>query len=552
MININDTTVAVETSAELKSVLEGSNNITLIYLAQDITLAQGISILASKTEVTIDGLYPTDGTGTIHTYTDMNSAGNADTIGVRSASSIHITVQNLNVVGKNYYGLIYVSENSNHQNVVVTYKNITYNGPQITFHPSGLSIYQNLIINIIDSTACVANEVAEAGQIQIGGNTTITHNSVGNSAFWLRGYSGSPYLEILKDANVSITTTRDIIYSSNYVQLSIYENANFSVKTKYGFFRDNGHQASSILVDKNSSFSVIQTQTNGSNATISCRGDFTVNENAVLYLEANYQNSAPLILFNTSSSKFNITNPKSIILYNNSYNCVSFSNTTIFNIDCGKIDYWLTSPTLVSTGILENNPLYSWYKSNDENISIVASVTSSKTTITSNNLSEAEAQSLPSLSLLTFQTAKTLRFLDFGNLELRDAPSKIDFQRPIVISNPKILGRKEKSIKMSVVDSRAISSNWYLYAYIDSPLSSNNGEHTLPESLIFVNENSNILTLSNSPTLVFTGTPNEGITKTTDISWEEDKGILFKIIEPLYNGETYSTLINWILTSEAL
>ena len=74
MININDTTVALETSAELKSVLEGNNNITLIYLANDITLLQGITILGTKSEVTIDGLYPLDGTGKIHTYTDMNSA----------------------------------------------------------------------------------------------------------------------------------------------------------------------------------------------------------------------------------------------------------------------------------------------------------------------------------------------------------------------------------------------------------------------------------------------------------------------------------------------
>ena len=63
MININETTVAVETSAELKTVLEGANEITKIYLAKDITLESGISILASKTSVTIDGLYPTDGTG---------------------------------------------------------------------------------------------------------------------------------------------------------------------------------------------------------------------------------------------------------------------------------------------------------------------------------------------------------------------------------------------------------------------------------------------------------------------------------------------------------
>lgn len=552
MINIDDSTVAIETSAELKSILEGNNNITYIYLAKDITLAQGITILGSKTQVTIDGLYPTDGTGIIHTYTDMNSASNADTIGVRTASRIHVTVQNLNVVGKNYYGLIYVAEGSAYQNVVITYKNITYNGPQITYHPSGLSIYQNLTINIIDSTASVANEVAEAGSIQIGGKTTIIHNSVGDSAFWFRGYSGNPYLEILENSDVTISTTRDIIYSGNYVKLTINKNSTFSVKTKYGFFRNNSHQASSILVDQNSSFSVVQTQTNSSYATLSCRGAFTVNENASLYLEANYQNTAPLILFNTTSSSFNVTNPKSVILYNSSYNCLSFANTTTFNINCGKIDYWLTSPTLISTSVIENNPLYSWYKSNDENISIVSSVTSSKTTISSNNLSESEIESLPSLSLLTFQSAKTLRFIDFGNLELIGAPSLIEFQRPIINTNPMILGRKDKTLNMSVVDSKAISSNWYLYAYIDNPLTTVDTKHSLPESLIFVDTNNEIKTLGVNPTLVYSGTSNEGNTKTTNISWNENTGILFKIIEPLYNGETYSTLIHWILTSEIL
>lgn len=545
MINIGSSTVAVETSAELKSILEGDNSITLVYLANDITLAQGISILATKSAVTIDGFYPPDGTGTIHTYTDMNSAGYADTIGVRSASSIHINVQNLNVVGKNYYGLIYVTEGTNYQNVVVTYKNITYNGPQITYHPSGLSIYQDLTINIIDSTACVADEVAEAGQIQIGGKTTIIHNSVGNSAFWFRGYMATPYFEILKDADVSITTTRDIVYTSNSISLIINENAKFAVKTNTDFL--------GVIVTKQLVFLLIKRVifllTNGTNATISCRGAFNINEGATVYLEANYSNSAPLVLFSTTSASLNVTKPKSIILYNSSYNCLPFSNTTAINIDCGKIDYWQTSPTLISTGVLENNPLYSWYKSNDENISIVASATSSKTTITSNNLTEEETQSLPALSLLTFQSAKTLRLIDFGNLELRNAPSKIEFERPLV--KLQILGRKEKVINMSVVDSRAISTNWYLYAYIDEPLTTVN-KHTLPDSLIFIDNDSSIKTLGTTPVLIYSGAPNDGNTKTTDISWKEDTGILFKIIEPLYNGEKYTTLINWILTSEVL
>ena len=333
MININDNEVAVETSAELKTVLEENNNINHIYLAKDIVLERGITILATKTNVIIDGLYPLDGTGVIHTYTDMNSAGSADAIGIRGASSIHVTVQNLNVVGKNYYGLIYVLENSACQNVVITYKNIIYNGPQITYHPSGLSIYQDLTINIIDSTACVANEVAEAGSIQIGGKTTIIHNSVGNSAFWFRGYTRLPALEILENANVSISTTRDIAYTTYYLKTIVNKNAIFNIKTKYGFFRDSGHQASNILVDENSTFTIIQEQRNGSNATLTCREDFTVNQGATVYFEANYSNAAPLILFNTATSKLNINNPKNMILYNNSNNCLGFSNTVSVNME---------------------------------------------------------------------------------------------------------------------------------------------------------------------------------------------------------------------------
>lgn len=111
-----------------------------------------------------------------------------------------------------------------------------------------------MTINIIDSTASVANEVAEAGSIQIGGKTTIIHNSVGNSAFWFRGYTGNPHLENLENSDVTISTTRDIVYSGNYIKLTINKNSTFSVKTKYGFFRNNSHQASSILVDQNSSF----------------------------------------------------------------------------------------------------------------------------------------------------------------------------------------------------------------------------------------------------------------------------------------------------------
>ena len=67
-----------------------------------------------------------------------------------------------------------------------------------------------------------------------------------------------------------------------------------------------------------------------------------------------------------------------------------------------------------------------------------------------------------------------------------------------------------------------------------------------------MDENKNMTTLSNKPTLIYSGTGNDGNTKITDIAWNETTGILFKVINPLYNVETYSTLINWKLTNELL
>ena len=55
MVIINDTTVVVTTSAELKTALEGSNQYNYIYFGANITLTSGITIHQSKTKVTIDG-----------------------------------------------------------------------------------------------------------------------------------------------------------------------------------------------------------------------------------------------------------------------------------------------------------------------------------------------------------------------------------------------------------------------------------------------------------------------------------------------------------------
>ena len=54
---IDDNTVVVYSSSELKQVLSEANNYNYVYLGNDISLESGFTINANKINVTIDGTY---------------------------------------------------------------------------------------------------------------------------------------------------------------------------------------------------------------------------------------------------------------------------------------------------------------------------------------------------------------------------------------------------------------------------------------------------------------------------------------------------------------
>ena len=57
MNKINNNTVTVSTSDELKEALEQNNGYEYIYLESDITLKSGITINSKKSKVIINGTY---------------------------------------------------------------------------------------------------------------------------------------------------------------------------------------------------------------------------------------------------------------------------------------------------------------------------------------------------------------------------------------------------------------------------------------------------------------------------------------------------------------
>ena len=154
MTIINDTTVVVFTYAELKTVLEGTNNYSYIYFGANITLTAGIKIASTKTNITIDGTYQ----NVRYTYEDMKNLSASNTIYVSSSNTTKVTVQNMDITGYNYYGVIYVPESNTYANTVIEYNNVTYEGPQMIYHPNGLTRIISSNITIKDVKQLLATK----------------------------------------------------------------------------------------------------------------------------------------------------------------------------------------------------------------------------------------------------------------------------------------------------------------------------------------------------------------------------------------------------------
>lgn len=402
---LDEKTVVVFTSAELKEVLEGNNSYTLIYFGADITLASGITISSTKTNITLDGTYQ----NVTHLYTDQKSTSAAQAIQASPQNQL-ITIQNLQIVGYNYYGMVYVAEAASYKSVVLEYQNITYVGPQFIFHPMGLTRILNSTITVQEQYV-TGNEVAECNQIEIGGNTTIMHTSKSNSSFWFR--NDNPSFVILKDANVKFTSIeRELIYGTNQLTFTIQEYANFEVTVRNGLAYNSSFGTGTTTMEENASFKLTQTARNGSNATWYSYGPLTLLGTNSLQIIANYTGittSNPCLYFYNANAKFILHYPKEIILYNGVASAIQTSATIPFEFQFSRINMFTTTVPLVSAISESTLPTFAWYKKEDI-ASISGTFSNTVTTISSHNFSEEELQELPALSNFVLTNKKIISF----------------------------------------------------------------------------------------------------------------------------------------------
>lgn len=506
MIIINQNTVVVFTSSELKEALENDNGYTYIYLGSDITLSSGIAISNKKSEVIIDGTY----NNVMYNYIDQKKLGTSDGIYVTGAFTSKVTVKNINITGYNYYGVIYVPEASAYKNTTIEYSKVTYVGPQISYNPMGITRFLDSVITIKDNYAS-GNEVAECNQIEIGGNTTIIHNSTGNSSFWFR--NSSPSFTILSGASVYFTSTaRELFYGVTDLVFTISKNASFYVSVynglAYGTFG-----TGTTIIDENATFSLNKTHYSGSYPTWYSYGTITLNKGSTLNIINNYENitsSNYNILFSGNGSGLILNNPEKVVLYNSVGNVISARNNSIFDFKYNRINLFNTAISITDDISKDTLPTYSWYKISELS-KVSGTFTSAKTTVVSNNYTEEEMKNLPSLSNFNIIDKKILSIGTF-----------------FFCINP--ITEKDTTISGMTRANASI-----LIEYEDSSV------------VVNADENGDIKSLSDTPTLVYTGKNNGGSTTTTDITWEENKGILLRLNDPLENNVKYSAQIIWTI-----
>ena len=115
-------------------------------------------------------------------------------------------------------------------------------------------------------------------------------------------------------------------------------------------------------------------------------------------------------------------------------------------------------------------------------------------------------------------------------------------------SNQNLIFRQNPDWSIQITDTRVQGEDWYLYAYIQNPLSS--GENNLDNVLIYKKDNVDYI-LSKTPLLVYSGKKNED-SQITTLTWENMEGFLLKLQNEAYPSGDYQTEILWEVSTELL
>lgn len=399
---INDNTVVINNSEELKQVLSEENNYNYVYLGNDITATNGFVINSNKNNVIIDGTY----NNVKYTYTN-NLSLEEDVIKV-SKTNKKVILKNMNIISSHGYGVIYVPSHPNYSDVIVEYNNINFSGIELSCNYYGTTKIINSLIDAKDTNGVSVQKVCDSNRIIIGGNTTITSNSNTNTVFFFNDVIPS-YIKIAPNSTVNITTNKELMNGTNRLDLIVGHGSEFLLTTGNGFAITTTHGARNVLIEEMANFTFIE-KSHQRIPMWNVFGDFMVKEGASISVINTYMNTPSdnyNIYFKGTNQKFILDNPKYVNIYTKNANVVYTNNPVDFSFSFSRINMWIYALDYISACTLDDTPAFYWYKENTP-AKIAGVLNKDSTVVTSHNFTNSELDFLSDINNFSFQDKKIL------------------------------------------------------------------------------------------------------------------------------------------------
>lgn len=399
---INNNTVVVTNSDELKQAVSEDNGYDYIYLGSDIIATSGFIINSNKVKVTIDGTY----NNVKYTYT--NNLSLESTVIKASTTNKRIILKNMNIVSSHGYGVVYVPSHPNYSNVVVEYNNINFSGIELSQNYYGTTKIIDSLIDAKDTNNVSTQRVCDSNRIIIGGNTTITSSSSTNTVFFFNDVIPS-YIKIVPNSNVSITTNKELMNGTNRLDLIVGHGSEFLLTTGNGFAITTTHGARNVLIEEMANFTFIE-KSHQRVPMWNVFGDFIVKEGASISVINTYMTTPTdnyNIYFKGTNQKFVLDNPKYVNIYTKNANVVYTNNPVDFAFSFSRINMWIYALDYISACSLDDTPALYWYKETTP-AKITGVFNKDSTTVTSHNFTDTELSSISDINSFSFQGKKIL------------------------------------------------------------------------------------------------------------------------------------------------
>ena len=399
---INDNTVVVNNSEELKQVLSETNDYTYVFFGSDITLTSGFTINSNKTEIVIDGTYNNNK----YTYTN-NLTESTDVINANKQNK-KIVLKNMNIISSHTYGVVYVPSHPNYNDLVVEYNNINFSGVELSCNYYGTTKINDSMISGVDTNNVTVKKICDSNRIIIGGNTTITSNSNVNPVFFFNDVIPS-YIKIVPNSHVNITTNEELMNGTNKLDLIVGHGSEFLLTTGNGFSITTTHGARNVLIEEMANFTFIE-KSHQRIPMWSIFGNLTVKEGASFSVINTYMKTPSdnyNIYFKGSNQKIIFDNPKYINIYTKNANVMYTNNPVNFSFKFSRINMWIYALDYLDACTLDDTPAFYWYKEKNP-VEITGTFDKNTTTITSHNFTESELNSLTDINSFSFQNIKIL------------------------------------------------------------------------------------------------------------------------------------------------